>query len=111
MKDRQRFTFPQAISDAITNIVLLGPAIVFWISTSLYAGLGTDYIFDLVIEKIGQRNWGNILLTSLVIGLPSVGIAFNGLAFMGRRAKIALWGWVLSGFLLILGFYAALRKA
>jgi hypothetical protein len=94
----------------LVNVVLLLPAAVFWSSVVLWVSLGTDWLFDAVLDPLGQTFWGNLLLIAGVIGMPGLAIGMNGLVYLKARAKIAWWCLALAVIFLALGFLAAVRK-
>lgn len=93
------------------DFLLLAPALIFWVSVVMYVGLGTDYVFDAVLAKVSQTWWGNTLLIFSVVALPGLAIPFNGLSFMLKKRSLTMWMGVCACMLLMLGFYAVLKRS
>ncbi len=76
----------------------------------LYAGLGTDYLFDTFIDKFSQTYWGNLVIIVIVIGFPGVAIVISTMAHAWMKNRVSVWANGIAIALLALGFFAALRR-
>ena len=94
----------------LLNAVMLLPAIIFWISVLMVASFGNDYLFDMLLAKVGLTWWGNLLLIFLVVALPAVSIAINGMEHMLSNKPMNRVVIIIGAVLLALGFYAVMKK-
>lgn len=94
----------------VLNVVMLSPAITFWISVLMVASFGNDYLFDMLLAKIGLTWWGNLLLIFLVVAMPAVSIAVNGMEHMLSKKPVSRVAMIIGGILLAMGFYAVMKK-
>jgi hypothetical protein len=82
---------------------LLVPAVIFWTSVLMYATLGTDYLFDVVIVPTSKYWWGNFTLIILVLIFPA-GAGYLNLAMRARDKRIrSVWFAIIGLFFAILG--------
>jgi len=93
------------------DLLLLSPALIFWMSVVMYVGLGTDYVFDAVLAKVSETWWGNTLLIFSVVALPGLAIPVNGLSYMLKKRNLTLGMGMCAFGLLMLGFYAVLKRS
>jgi cation transport ATPase len=96
--------------DVVLNAVMLLPAMVFWISVLMVANFGNDYLFDMLLAKIGLTWWGNLLLIFFVVAMPAVSIAINGMEHMLSKKTVNRVAMMIGAVLLALGFYAVMKK-
>ena len=92
------------------NVILLLPATIFWISVLTVASFGNDYLFDKLLAKVGLTWWGNLLLIFMVVALPAVAIAINGMENVLHKSWTHKAAMVVGGILLAMGFYAVMVK-
>lgn len=78
------------------NVLLIGPMVAFWLSITVYLALGTDYLIDVVVQKMGATIWGQVMLIILTAIMPAAGVWLNG-----KRLKMPEKRW--AGLSLILG--------
>src|SRR3989304_8835933 len=52
----------------MASIILLFPSAIFWLSTLIYATMGTDYLIDVVITTMTEQLWGGGFLILVVLG-------------------------------------------
>jgi hypothetical protein len=105
-----RIKFPEDFSVIAAWVLLLMPAVVFWTSVVLYTGLGTDYVFDVVLSKLNQTSLGNTVIVLFVIGGPAMVIAISGMEYIKTKNKKMKIGLALGGAFLLLGFFTLLKK-
>lgn len=91
------------------NMILLAPAAIFWISMVMFVALGTDYVYDVIIVPMSKSQLGNMLLISLVIGLPIVVTAANGWRYKQTRVSQFRNTAIAGALLAILGIITIVR--
>lgn len=106
-----KFEFPKDFSIVASCVLLLIPAVIFWTSVVMYTALGTDYVFDIVLQKLSESMLGNLLITFLVIGFPAVVIAISGMEYIKTKNKKMRWGLAIGAAFLIMGFFTLLKKS
>lgn len=111
MDQPRRFKIPVEWELILANALLLAPAIWFWTSVAIRLGLETDYFFDIVFENLSQSWWGNGLLITMVIFLPGVAVATNGMIYIRQKQGGARWMAILAGLFLAAGFFAAVKRS
>lgn len=94
----------------VWDVLLLVPAGAFWVAAVLYVTLGNDYLFESVVAKIGVTTLGNALLIFLVVAAPGIVIATNGLHYVLSKKRIDKMVLIVAGILLVMGFFAVLKK-
>lgn len=92
------------------SVLLLTPAMMFWLSVVMYVGLGTDYFFDTVIASLSASWWGNTLIVFAVVVLPQMVIIINGMEYILTKHPLYRKVLLVAAVFMLLGFYAALRK-
>src|SRR3989344_3409847 len=70
------------------NLVLMGPAVLFWISVMIVVTLGTDYLFDVVVAQMRQTGIGQLALVMAILVCPSIGLGMN---YMTAKKKKRRW--------------------
>jgi hypothetical protein len=94
----------------LMDAVLLLPAGAFWLGTLLYVTLGTDWLFETVVARLGINPLGNALLIFLVVAAPGIVIATNGIHYAVSKNKVDKIVLGVATILLALGFFAVVRK-
>jgi hypothetical protein len=94
----------------LVNVVLLLPAVSFWLSVMMYLAFGTDYFFDVVFAEMSKTFWGNTVLIMMVIGLPGLAVGLNGLVYLKKKDRMAWWGIAVGIVFLALGFTAIVKR-
>lgn len=76
----------------------------------MYLAFGTDYFFDVVFAQMGKTFWGNLVLVTVVTGLPGLATGLNGLIYLKKKNKTAWWGIAWGVIFLALGFAAIVKR-
>lgn len=92
----------------IANVVILVPAIGFWISYGLRQGLGTDYWYDFVIKSWIQSGNGRVVMGILTIIFPVGDVIINYLVYKRIKINLAIEGIIVGIVLAGAGVWLAL---
>jgi hypothetical protein len=106
-----KIKLPEDFSMVATWVLLLIPAIIFWTSVIMYTGLGTDYVFDVVVKKLSESSLGNLLMVFSVIGCPILVMAVSGREYFKTKNKKMRWGLGIGAGFLVLGIFTLLKKS
>ena len=106
----QKGTLSNGAKILAANVMLLVPAAIFWVSVILWVSLGTDWLFDAVIDPMSQTNVGNLMVIGIVVGLPGLAVGINGMAYLKAKSQEAWWGVAIAVVFLAAGFFAAVRR-
>ena len=88
----------------LVNLLMLLPAAGFWASAVLRMAFGTDYFFDVVFEQLSKTFLGNVVLTTLVIFLPGLGVGINAIVYRRKKEGLAKWMLAVCAVFLVAGF-------
>lgn len=94
----------------VVDMLLLVPATAFWVAAVMYVTMGADYLFQSVVARVGITPLGNALLIFLVVACPGIVIATNGMQYVLSKSRMAKTVAGFAAILMILGFFAVLRK-
>jgi hypothetical protein len=111
MDIKKKIKLPPDFWVVATWVLLLIPALIFWTSVVMYAGLGTDYVYDVIVEKLSQTTLGNTVLVLFVMGFPVIVIVISGLEYFKTKNIKMKWGMGLGSVFLVLGLLTLLIKS
>ena len=98
---KEKIIDPKELMFLGLNLVLMGPAVLFWISVMIVVTLGTDYLFDVVVAQMRQTGIGQLVLIVVILVCPGIGLGVNYAMVKkkkGRWQKVAM---VLAGVMVV----------
>ena len=90
------------------NVGLFFPAVAFWVSVLFWVSLGTDYLFDVVINNLQDTFLGQIGIVFLVVILPVIAIVINQRFYKKYQEIAAKICMIFGGVLALGGVWVAL---
>lgn len=67
--------------------LLFVPAVIFWSAVAIREAFGTDYVFDVILAGMGRTTVGNLIVVSLVSGLPAAAGGIYIMRFVKEKRK------------------------